>query len=284
MMKYSFLFIFLLLPLTVCAEWVLTPKTMVNGGVAILRWQGQVPMDVAVAHFDGESFFLDRDKDGLFALIGIDVLKAPGTYPVEMTGIDVLGGNHFHSMQITVEDADRKTDFLTLPAEMVSPKDPATLERIDRESAELKAVFSVDSGPYIGQLFTVPVSDPISSSFGTKRVLNGKPKSPHSGTDFRSPLGRLVRAPANGRVVYVADLHYTGKTVILDHGSGIFSLYAHLLTPLCQVGEELKIGQPLGKVGSTGRSTGAHLHWTVKLRGAKVDPMLLLARYGKERP
>ncbi|NIQ98355.1 MAG: M23 family metallopeptidase, partial [Desulfuromonadales bacterium] len=76
----------------------------------------------------------------------------------------------------------------------------------------------------------------------------------------------------------------TGRTVVLDHGSGVFSLYAHLLKPLCRVGQTLSSGQPVGKVGSTGRSTGAHLHWTVKVRGAKVDPMELVANYGKERP
>ncbi len=241
-------------------------------------------MDVAVAHYDEKSFFLDRDKEGLFALIGVDVKKRPGTFPVEIAGIDVAGQNHFHTLHIEVLDAERKTDYLTLPPEMVTPKDPATVARIDRESRQLARLFGEDSGPYIGGYFGLPVPDPVSSSFGTRRVLNGKPKSPHSGTDFRSPLGRLVRAPANGRVVYVGELYYTGRTVVLDHGSGIFSLYAHLLKPLCQEGQYLDSGQPLGKVGSTGRSTGAHLHWTIKVRGAKVDPMVLTALYGKERP
>ncbi|PLY02592.1 MAG: hypothetical protein C0623_03815 [Desulfuromonas sp.] len=282
-MRIVFLLI-LLFPSTVCGQWVLSPRTMVNGGVAVLRWQGEVPMDVAVARFNGESFFLDRDSEGPFALIGIDVLQKPGTYQVEMTGVDKSGVNHFDSIQIIVKDANRKTDYLTLPQEMVTPKKPEILKRIGSESHRLKSIFAQDSGPYIGGLFGLPVADPVSSFFGTKRVLNGEPKSPHSGTDFRSPLGRLVRAPAAGRVVFVDDLYYTGRTVILDHGSAIYSLYAHLLKPLCKVGERLDSGQPLGKVGSTGRSTGAHLHWTVKIRGAKVDPLLLLASYGKERP
>jgi murein DD-endopeptidase MepM/ murein hydrolase activator NlpD len=114
--------------------------------------------------------------------------------------------------------------------------------------------------------------------------LNGEPKSPHSGTDFRSPLGRVVRAPAHSRVAFVGDLYYTGRTVILDHGSSVYSLYAHLLKPLCEAGQQIKAGQPIGKVGSTGRSTGAHLHWTIKIRGAKVDPLELLSQYGMERP
>ncbi len=285
-MLNAFLFVLLLFvsPVLASAEWVIHPGKMINGGVAILRWHGKVPMDVAVAHYDDESFFLDRDKKGLFALIGVDVKKSPGTFPVEIAGIDVTGQNHFHTLQIEVLDAERKTDYLTLPPEMVTPKDPVTVARINREASELKKVFSENSGPYIGGLFGLPVPDPVSSSFGTKRVLNGEPKSPHSGTDFRSPLGRLVRAPANGRVVYVGDLYYTGRTVVLDHGSGVFSLYAHLLKPLCKVGQTLKSGQPVGKVGSTGRSTGAHLHWAIKVRGAKIDPVVLVSLYGKERP
>ena len=284
MKRVVLLILLLCLPAFVAAEWVIEPEKMINGGVAILRWQGKVPMDVAVAHYDEESFFLDRDKDGPFALIGVDVKQRPGTFPVEIAGIDVTGQNHFHTLQIEVLDAERKTDYLTLPPEMVTPKEPEIVARIERESRLLAKVFGENSGPYIGGYFGRPVPDPVSSSFGTKRVLNGQPKSPHSGTDFRSPLGRLVRAPANGRVVYVGDLYYTGRTVVLDHGSGIFSLYAHLLKPLCKVGQTLDYGQPLGKVGSTGRSTGAHLHWTVKIRGAKVDPIILTALYGKERP
>lgn len=284
-MKYSLLLICLILfPSCIQAEWVLQPEKMINGGVAILRWQGKVKMDVAVAHYDDASFFLDRDKEGLFALIGVDVLKEPGVFPVEIAGIDVLGENHFNTLYIEIVDAERKTDYLTLPPEMVTPKDPSTVARINRESVVLKKIFSEDSGPFIGGHFKPPVQDSISSSFGTKRVLNGTPKSPHSGTDFRSPLGRVVRAPANSRVAYVGDLYYTGNTVILDHGSSVFSLYAHLLKPLCKTGQEIDAGQPIGKVGSTGRSTGAHLHWTIKVRGAKVDPMELLARYGVERP
>ena len=273
-----------LMPMTAAAEWVLQPPVLVNGGVGIVRWQDDVPMDVAIAKFRGERFFLDRDKEGLFALVGIDVLTEPGRYPLELSGIDRRGRNIFHSISVEVVDAERKVDRLTLPPEMVEPKAPKTVARIERESAELKQLFGENSGPFIGGLFSTPVTDPISSDFGTRRILNGVPKSPHSGTDFRSPLGTVVRAPANGRVVLVKDLYYTGRTVVIDHGNGLYSLYAHLLKPLCRTGDELDAGAAIGKVGSTGRSTGAHLHWTIKLHGAKVDPVELLRRYGKERP
>jgi murein DD-endopeptidase MepM/ murein hydrolase activator NlpD len=107
--------------------------------------------------------------------------------------------------------------------------------------------------------------------------MNGKPKSPHSGTDFRSSVGTPVRSISSGRVVLVSDLFYTGQTVVVDHGEGLLSVYAHLSKILVEENHELQVGDVLGKVGSTGRSTGAHLHLTVRLLGERIDPLALLA-------
>jgi murein DD-endopeptidase MepM/ murein hydrolase activator NlpD len=115
----------------------------------------------------------------------------------------------------------------------------------------------------------------VSSPFGLRRILNGQPKSPHAGVDFRSPAGTAVRAAARGRVAFAGELYYTGRTVILDHGEGLFSLYAHLQTLACSPEAVLEAGTVLGTVGSTGRSTGPHLHWGVKLRGDRLDPLAL---------
>ena len=109
--------------------------------------------------------------------------------------------------------------------------------------------------------------------------MNGKPRSPHSGTDFRSPAGTPVKALSNGRVALVDDLFYTGKTVVVDHGEGLFSLYGHLSETEVDQGHELLAGDVVGKVGSTGRSTGAHLHLSVKLLGERIDPLALLSLY-----
>lgn len=284
-MRTLFLFFWVVfLPLVSQAEWVVQPRQLVNGGVAVLRWQGEPAMDVAVARHSGETFFLDRDEKGMFALVGIDVMADEGISSLEVAGIDTAGENHFKTIHLSVTDAERPVDRLTLPPHLVTPQDPETLKRIERESAELRKIFNRNSGPFFGGEFSRPVPEPISSPFGTRRILNGTPKSPHSGTDFRSPLGRLVGAPAKGRVVFIEDLYYTGLTVVLDHGNGIYSLFAHLSRALVELGQELDIDQPLGRVGSTGRSTGAHLHWTMKIRGNKIDPMELLARYGQERP
>ena len=187
-------------------------------------------------------------------------------------------------MQLNVEEKDRGTSRITLPPEMVEPKAPETLTRISQESAQLASIFKQNSTPLVADLFRRPVPEKVNSPFGKKRVLNGLPRAPHSGTDFRSPAGRLIRTPARGKVVFNGNLYYTGNTVILDHGAGLYSLFAHLSTSLSSVGQQLEPGQPLGKVGSTGRSSGAHLHWTVRLRETRIDPMSLLSRFGAKTP
>jgi murein DD-endopeptidase MepM/ murein hydrolase activator NlpD len=166
---------------------------------------------------------------------------------------------------------------------MVSPQKPEVLRRIERERRLLAELFSRQGTPPLWERFVLPVEDPVGSPFGLRRVLNGQPRSPHAGVDFRSPRGRAVRASARGLAVFAGELYFTGRTVILDHGGGLFSLYAHLDSIGCREGELLDAGAVLGAVGSTGRSTGPHLHWGVKLQGDRVDPLALVGLLGGER-
>ncbi len=116
----------------------------------------------------------------------------------------------------------------------------------------------------------------ISTPFGAKRIINGKRRSIHWGTDFRAPKGTPVFASLSGKVVLAKNLYFTGNTVIIDHGLGIHTLYAHLSKILVREGQFVKAGQVIGKVGSTGRSTGPHLHFGFYVEGVKADPMLVM--------
>jgi murein DD-endopeptidase MepM/ murein hydrolase activator NlpD len=107
-------------------------------------------------------------------------------------------------------------------------------------------------------------------------VFNGQARSPHSGADFLSPAGTPVTAPSAGRVLLAGDLYYTGGSVVIDHGAGLVSLFAHLSSVDVKTGDLIAGGQPIGKVGATGRVTGAHLHWTLRANGTRVDPLSLL--------
>jgi murein DD-endopeptidase MepM/ murein hydrolase activator NlpD len=275
--KLIFLFICFLFPEVVFASALsLSPPQLVNGGVAMLRWSGETPAST-LAQWNGKPFSLrSLPNGGAFALIGADLMQEPGTYPLELIITDRHGQKTSHSLSVEVVRAERPVQRLTLPPEMVTPLDPAVIKRIGEDRVLIASVYARTETPVLWSTFIRPVNDPISSVFGLQRVLNGEPRSPHNGIDFRSPLGTPVLAPAAGIAVLVADLYYTGKTVILDHGEGLFSLYAHLNETLCTVGQHLHQGETLGRVGSTGRSTGAHLHWGVRLRGERVDPLLLL--------
>jgi murein DD-endopeptidase MepM/ murein hydrolase activator NlpD len=267
--------LFLLLPaLAWGGELSLKPPVIDNGGVALLRWAGETP-SVAVAHFNGRLCYLWPVPGGALTLLGTDLELAAGNYPVEVTVVDPRGETQFFHLSLEVRQAVRAEERLTLPPEMVTPRDPAVLNRIAKERALLDEIFARQTTLRLWESFTYPVRDPVGSPFGLRRILNGQPKAPHAGVDFRSPAGTAVRAAARGKVAFAGELYYSGQTVILDHGEGLFSLYAHLQTLGCGPGEMIEAGAVLGTVGSTGRSTGPHLHWGVKLRGDRIDPLAL---------
>ncbi len=168
-----------------------------------------------------------------------------------------------------------------LPAKMVTP-DPVAEKRIALDNAQIKALRrNFLEIPYFESGFILPAKGRISGVFGSQRILNGKPKNPHNGLDIAGGLGGAVWAPADGVVVLAApDMYYTGNTVFIDHGFGLISVYAHLQTMTVQTGQEVKQGDSLGTIGSTGRSTGPHLHWGTTLGSTHVDPAMVLEALG----
>ncbi len=128
-------------------------------------------------------------------------------------------------------------------------------------------------------LLDPPVKGPLSSPFGLKRFFNGEPRAPHSGLDFAVPTGTPVAAPAAGKVILTGNYFFNGNTVFLDHGQGLITMYCHLSVIDVKVGDTLTRGQVLGKVGATGRVTGAHLHWNVSLNDARVDPAIFIGQF-----
>lgn len=117
-----------------------------------------------------------------------------------------------------------------------------------------------------------PVQGKVLSVYGAQRILNGKPKNPHRGLDFRSPMGNPVKCVAAGRVILVGDHYYAGNSVYVDHGNGVVSMYFHLSEPMVKEGDEVKRGQTVGLTGMTGRATGPHLHFSLSVLGELVDP------------
>jgi murein DD-endopeptidase MepM/ murein hydrolase activator NlpD len=162
-----------------------------------------------------------------------------------------------------------------LPTRKVTPN-PADVAHIKADNAKIGAVRSfMSTDPRFLSGFRWPVSGPISGVFGSQRILNGKPKSPHNGVDIAAPRGSTIQTPADGVVALVADdMFYTGKTMMIDHGLGLTSVYAHMDDIFVIEGQVLSQGDALGTVGQTGRATGPHLHWGLTWKSVHVDPQL----------
>ena len=176
------------------------------------------------------------------------------------------------------------TRTLTVDDAFVNPP-PEAIEQIERDTQTLNRIWAASSATKLWDgPFLRPVPDPANSRFGSRSVLNGQPRSPHSGADFLSPEGRPVKAPNAGRVVFAGSQYFTGNTIVIDHGLGLFSLFAHLSRMDVQRRRHGRDGErSIGEVGATGRVTGPHLHWTVRVNGARVDP-LSLHRASRQRP
>jgi murein DD-endopeptidase MepM/ murein hydrolase activator NlpD len=211
------------------------------------------------------------------ALVGIDLDVVADEYPV-MIEATLDGGSWVgHVVTLAVEAKDFPTRELRVAPRFVNPP-PSQLQRIDRERRRLGELFRA-IGPEAGWggSFVRPIEVSVISGFGVRSVYNGEPRAPHGGADFASPTGTPVLAPGGGRVVLAESLYFTGETVMIDHGLGLVSLLAHLSRIDVAVGTDVVTGAVIGLVGATGRVTGPHLHWTVRLQGARVDPLSVIA-------
>jgi len=152
------------------------------------------------------------------------------------------------------------------------------IKRIKKEAKLLRSIFSkIDRPLFKEDRFIPPLKNPvITTPFGAKRVINGKKRSVHWGVDYKAPMGTPVYASLSGRVELAKELFYTGKTVVINHGGGLFTLYAHLSKITVKEGQMVNAGQIIGKVGSTGRSTGPHLHFGMYVNSVRVDPVMAL--------
>jgi murein DD-endopeptidase MepM/ murein hydrolase activator NlpD len=205
------------------------------------------------------------------AMVGVDLDVRLGAHAVS-----VESGDRRASMTLQVVRRAFTTRRLTVDPGFVNP--PASeVGRIDRERAQLEKLWETWTPEKLWDgAFAAPVPEPANSAFGTRSILNGEPRSPHGGADFPSPAGTPIKAPNAGRVVLAEALYFTGNTVVVDHGLGLYSLFAHMTEMKVATGNTVKTGEVLGTVGSTGRVTGPHLHWAVRLNGARVDPLVLI--------
>lgn len=220
------------------------------------------------------------DANTARALVGIDLDVAPASYVLTIESLSGPGSAHT-TFPLVVKPRAFPTRRLTVDEAFVNPPESAA-ERIAREAQELASLWKTDTptkrwdGPFVR-----PVPDEANGAFGTRSIFNGQPRSPHGGADFLSRAGTPVESPNGGRVIIARELYYTGNTVVIDHGLGLYSLFAHLSHISVQEGTDVRTGERLGLVGATGRVTGPHLHWAVRLGAARIDPVSVLEVLGK---
>jgi murein DD-endopeptidase MepM/ murein hydrolase activator NlpD len=205
---------------------------------------------------------------------GIDLDVAPGEYVLTVTPAD--GSGRVHTSRLALASRQFPTRQLRVAPVYVDPP-PDTVERILAEAARLDALFAAVTPRGWEGAVAAPVGGRASANFGARSVFNGEARSPHAGIDYGSPAGTPVIAPAGGRIAIADDLYFTGRTVVIDHGLGMYSVLAHLSVITVEAGQVVERGAPVGRVGATGRATGPHLHWGVRLRGARVDPLSVIA-------
>jgi len=213
--------------------------------------------------------------DNHFGLIAIPFRTAPGPAKLVLSWTNAAG-DHSRTIPFRIVAGKYKTDELKVASSRVNPN-KKNVERAQKEALKIKRVYDEGS---ITRLwdgdFQLPMTSDITSPFGNKRVFNGQLKSFHNGVDFRARSATPVFAANSGVVKLAENLFYSGNAVVIDHGTGIFTIYAHLSRIDVTAGRHIEKGQRLGLTGATGRVSGPHLHWGVKVRGVAVNPMQLI--------
>ena len=250
----------------ISALFLATAISVTVGGVAALP----LPADSVSVEYQGDDALVLSGH----ALIGLGADAEPGKREVLVR----TGAGTRHALGFVVVGREFPEERLTIANPRHVNPEPEDLERYARERDIQLAAYALRTAPRDDLLpFAAPLEGRISSAFGYRRILNGQPRARHSGLDIAATTGTPVAVPAPGTVAVTGDFFFNGKTVQIDHGGGLVTMYCHLSRIDVREGDEVSRGQFLGAVGSTGRSTGPHLHWTVSLRGVRVDPQSAVA-------
>jgi len=271
-MNPSYLLLFLASVATPAFAEPLPRSDQVPGGVAIVDL-GPANLPRPVASFEGRPVMIVDHLDHWTAVVGLSLSVKPGTHRLEVRLPDSRA-----SVAFAVVAKQYPAQHIQIKEKRMVDPGPEDMKRIARDQETIRRAFTTwrdEASPMVH--FTLPVQGRLSSGFGLRRYFNGQARQPHSGLDIAAPAGTAVAAPAAGIVVNTGDYFFNGKTVFIDHGQGLVSMYNHLSRITVAEGAHVRRGDLIGEVGATGRVTGPHLHWTVSLNNARVDPTLFVA-------
>jgi murein DD-endopeptidase MepM/ murein hydrolase activator NlpD len=253
----------------------LSPSIIHQGDLSLIRIRvesGKIPQ---VIWMEKEVYLVsNHQKTDWYGFLGADLTTKPGRYEVL---VKIPDSSSEKKLEVEIREKDYGVRRLTLPKNMVD-LDPDTLQRVRKESGLMISLWEAQpSIPRWNGPFLRPISGEVQGPFGQRSIINNQPRAPHSGIDLKAEKGTPIKAMNHGRVVLTGDHFFSGLSVVIDHGGGIQSMYFHLDRILVQKEEMVAKGHIIGIVVSTGRATGAHLHWGIRINGARIDPLQLIA-------
>jgi murein DD-endopeptidase MepM/ murein hydrolase activator NlpD len=214
------------------------------------------------------------------ALVGADLEAKPGLVTMVVKGTTSDGERRDSQILLRIRAKPFKKESFSVAKEF-DQLSPEALEKIRQDQEQFSRAFMTSAPERLWEgRFLSPVSSEVSSPFGYRRVINGIPRAPHTGVDLRAALGSDVIAANHGRVVLLGDFFFSGYSLVLDHGAGLYTMYFHLSEFKVEMGSAVRKGDVIGLSGMSGRVTGPHLHWGARLNGARVDPFELLHKLG----
>jgi len=221
-------------------------------------------------------YFYPGDNGVLTALVGADLETKPGPAKILVSGTTQPGAPWATQIPLKIKSKTFKSESFSVAQEF-DQLGPDVLERIRREQEQFARVFAVSAAQRLwARPFVGPLPKEITSPFGYRRVINGSPRAPHTGVDLKAAMETPVLAANHGRVVLLGDFFYSGMSVVLDHGGGLFTVYFHLSEFKAEERMEVKKGDVIALSCMTGRVTGPHLHWGARMNGARIDPFQLV--------
>ncbi len=235
------------------------------GGIAVIP----LGQEIKSVRFNQQNILISNENTQRYAILGIPLNTPIGTLTVD---------TNVQPIQIEIKPyAYAEQRIKVQNQDYVDPSE-TQLARYAQEAKQQNDIYSSFTASSWQSMphFIAPTSGKFSNSFGRKLFFNGEERAPHSGLDIPAPIGQKVVAPADGIVVQTGDYFFNGKTVLIDHGQGLISMFCHLSKIEVKQGQQIHQGEVLGLVGKTGRVTGPHLHWGMSLNNARVDPQLFL--------
>ena len=250
-------------------------ENRVPGGIAIIPISKAHTMETPYVTYKHRRTVVIDGSFIWYAIVGIPLTASPGEHSILIE----RSNNKPRTITFTVKPKEYEAQHITLKDKRKVNPYKKDLVRIKKEKKQISDAFLLWTATVPETtLFTLPVSGRLSSPFGLRRFFNKQARKPHSGVDIAAPKGTELKAPASGTIITTGEFFFNGKSVFIDHGMGLITMYCHMDNITVKHGQKIKQGESFGTIGMTGRATGPHVHWSVSLNNTRVDPNLFFAQ------